>query len=142
MNSSDAAHSNLARLLIFEDEADIAEIISELATELGYCATQCASFSEFKDALTNTHPCLIVLDLGIPHVDRLEVVHFLKESECSACIILMSGSGPELLETTERRARQAGLRVLSTLTKPFEIVDIESLLLKAKQRPLRDEAVE
>lgn len=73
-------------------------------------------------------PTHIALDLIMPAKDGVEILHELALRECKAQILLMSGVGVKVLETTKQAALYRGLNVVGVLPKPFAIEKLRALL--------------
>ena len=60
-----------ARILIVEDDPDIAELVARYLDKAGYTTTRLSSGRDALDAVRSKPPDLIVLDLMLPQVDGL-----------------------------------------------------------------------
>ena len=61
------------KILVVEDEKSIAHFISSVLSANGYEAMQARSGSEALSIISSHCPDLIILDLGLPDMDGLEI---------------------------------------------------------------------
>jgi len=106
----------MSRILIIEDEKDIAELISLYLTRAGHSVETIGSGSAAVPAVKATSPDLIVLDLMLPGMDGLLVCQALRADPATAAvpIIMLTARG-------EESERIAGLELGADdyVTKPF-----------------------
>src|SRR5438034_3506548 len=74
------------RVLIVEDDPDIAELVARYLDKAGFTTERAASGKEALSALDHKPPDLIVLDLMLPQVDGLEVCRRVRANEKTAAI--------------------------------------------------------
>jgi two-component system KDP operon response regulator KdpE len=71
--------SDGARILIIDDEKQIRRMLKTALTGFGYDIAEASSGQEGLHQTTMFHPDLIILDLGLPDLDGVEVVRRLRE---------------------------------------------------------------
>jgi EAL domain-containing protein (putative c-di-GMP-specific phosphodiesterase class I)/ActR/RegA family two-component response regulator len=118
------------KLLVVDDEVELAATVSDLAEEIGFSPSATSSPEEFK-RLYNHDYDVIVLDLLMPEVDGIELLRFLAEADCEASIVLMSGFDAHVLQAAAELAKAQGLRVVGSVKKPIRLEELESLLVSA-----------
>src|SRR5437667_7056024 len=74
------------RILIVEDDPDIAELVARYLDKAGFITERAASGREALQTIAARPPGLMVLDLMLPHVDGLEVCRHVRASEATAAI--------------------------------------------------------
>jgi DNA-binding response OmpR family regulator len=124
-----------ARVLVVEDDAEIADVLRRSLRNEGYEVRTSADGVDALDVAAGFVPDLVVLDLGLPRLDGVEVCRRLRED----------GDVPILMLTarTETDDRVAGLDSGADdyLVKPFErqelLARIRALL---RRRPPRGAA--
>ncbi len=122
------------RVLVVEDDLDIAELVARYLEKAGYAATRVSSGRDALDAVRAKTPDLIVLDVMLPHVDGLEVCRLLRANEHTATIPIIM-----LTARAEESDRIVGLEMGADdyLAKPFspnELVARVRALLRRAQR--------
>jgi EAL domain-containing protein (putative c-di-GMP-specific phosphodiesterase class I) len=120
------------RILILDDDQEIGEIVAATAQGLGMDCITTSDSNDFVAALT-PEVTLILLDLVMPKVDGIEILHLLGEQRCRAGIIVMSGVGKRVVESAESLATMLGLSIVDHLIKPFSIAQLEEVLLRTRK---------
>lgn len=116
-------------LYVVDDEEDMRRIIDTAAKTVGY---QTKSFADASSLFRHlkTDPDVIVLDLGMPDIDGVEVIRTLSAMACNSAIIIMSGFDERLLNSIGHLAAELKLNLLGLLRKPFQIDSFLRLLQK------------
>jgi DNA-binding response OmpR family regulator len=122
------------RVLVVEDDPDIAALVARYLEKAGYAATRVSSGRDALDEVRAKAPDLIVLDVMLPHVDGLEVCRLLRANEHTASIPIIM-----LTARAEESERIVGLEMGADdyLAKPFspnELVARVRALLRRAQR--------
>jgi DNA-binding response OmpR family regulator len=122
------------RVLIVEDDPDIAELVARYLQKAGFVADRAASGREALQMIAARAPDLLVLDLMLPHVDGLEVCRLIRANEATAAIPIIM-----LTARAEESERIVGLEVGADdyLAKPFspnELVARVRALMRRAQR--------
>ena len=122
------------RVLIVEDDPDIAELVARYLEKAGFVTERAASGREALKAIAAKAPGLLVLDLMLPHVDGLEVCRIVRGNDATAAIPIIM-----LTARTEESERIVGLELGADdyLAKPFspnELVARVRALLRRAQR--------
>ncbi|MDP1663402.1 MAG: response regulator transcription factor [Phycisphaerales bacterium] len=123
------------RILIVEDERDLAEMLSYNLARAGYLPTVAADGQRAVQLAQQSPPDCIVLDLMLPVMPGLEVARILRESPSTTSIpILMLTARAE--EADELAGLAAGAD--DYVTKPFSVkvvlARIEALLRRTPSR--------
>ncbi len=119
---------NKSRILIADDEADIGEVLSAVAEDLGFAVTYVQEGGQVVAKTNAMNPDVIMLDLRMPGTDGVEVIRELARINCTAKIILVSGMDQRTLNTVEALGREKDLCMVGTLVKPMHPDRIEELL--------------
>jgi EAL domain-containing protein (putative c-di-GMP-specific phosphodiesterase class I) len=115
------------RLLVVDDEPSICELISDVATMVGFVA-QSASTAEEIDGLLGADFDVIVLDLALIGSDGIAVMKTLASRAPGARVVLASGASERIITSATRVAQLYGLRVLGTMPKPLGLSSLRTLL--------------
>ncbi|MBX3689992.1 response regulator [Dokdonella sp.] len=109
------------RILIIEDDAAIADAIGAALVGAGHVVDRLAN-GRLADAALRDHPYdLVVLDLGLPDVDGIELLRRLR-SRADAVPVLVATAREEL----EERVRALDLGADDYLVKPFALREFEA----------------
>jgi DNA-binding response OmpR family regulator len=120
------------RILIVEDDPDIAELVGRYLDKAGFITEVVASGREALVAIVARPPELVVLDLMLPHVDGLEVCRVIRSNEATAAIPIIM-----LTARAEESERIVGLELGADdyLAKPFSpnelVARVRALLRRA-----------
>ena len=122
------------RILIVEDDPDIAELVARYLDKAGFLTERAASGREALQMVGAKPPDLVVLDLMLPHVDGLEVCRLIRSSDATAAIPIIM-----VTARAEESERIVGLELGADdyLAKPFspnELVARVRALLRRAQR--------
>jgi len=124
--------ATLGRLLVIDDEPDIASFIGQVAEELGYEVRVTTDPEAFKRGYEDFRPTVIVLDVVMPEVDGIELVKFLAQRNCSARILVISGYAERYLDNTKTLGEAFGLQSITAMAKPVELPKLEEFLSAAR----------
>jgi len=85
------------RILIVEDDPDIAELVARYLDKAGFITERMASGREALQTITERPPDLVVLDLMLPHLDGLEVCRLLRAHDATSGVpvIMLTARGEE-----------------------------------------------
>jgi len=98
---------DLARILIVEDDVDLARVIAEVFARETIEVRLAHTLQEAVDACYSFQPHLVVLDIGLPDGNGFNVVDWLRQNESLARLPLVVYSGRDL-SPTERRQLTLG----------------------------------
>jgi DNA-binding response OmpR family regulator len=121
------------RILVVEDEANIASFVSAYLEKAGYLVDRAVNGAEAKEKAVSCDPALILLDLNLPDMDGLEVCRAVRAT--SQVPILMLTARDDDVD------KIVGLEVGADdyLTKPFNprelVARIRSILRRATAPP-------
>jgi two-component system, OmpR family, response regulator MprA len=128
-------HERQARVLIVEDDDDIAQVLQRSLRLEGYETRIAADGEAALGAATDFVPDLVVLDLGLPKLDGMDVARRLRESDDVPILMLTARDALE--------ARVEGLDAGADdyLVKPFERQELLARLRALlRRRPPRGSA--
>jgi len=112
------AAASTSSILVVEDEPEIRRFVETSLRAGGYevetASTGAAALASFK----SSPPSLIVLDLGLPDIDGLEVIRTMR-AESKVPVIVLSARTAE-----EQKVRALDLGADDYLTKPFGVGEL------------------
>ena len=105
--------NNKFKVLIVEDEANICSFIQTLLETNDYQALVANTCSMGQTLFTSHNPDLVILDLGLPDRDGVELIRFIRQKYLTPIIVLSA-------RTTEQDKIEAlDLGANDYITKPF-----------------------
>ena len=125
-------------VLVVDDEPTIGEVVSKYLERAGYETRLAADGYEALEAVAESRPDLIVLDLMLPGIDGLEVMRRVRDR--STAIILLTAKG-------EEADRVIGLRLGADdyVVKPFSpaelVARVDAVLRRVDTVPERSPAL-
>ncbi len=99
-----ASQPATGRVLVVEDDPRTAEMLSEWLTAEGYSVTTVGAAQAALDHLARHDPELVLLDLGLPDQDGIDVLPTIKDSDELISVIILTG------QTDTRTVVEAMLR--------------------------------
>jgi DNA-binding response OmpR family regulator len=128
-----------AKILIVEDELEIAHFLEQLLQREGFDCCVCSNGSEALAQFAAYSPDVIILDLMLPGLDGLEVCTRIRQQTTSKdpYILMLTARGEEI-------DRVIGLSTGADdyLTKPFSPRELVARVRALLRRTLRGEATE
>jgi two-component system response regulator TctD len=118
------------RLLVIEDNEELAGLLTRGLAAAGFTADVVGRAGDARGALTSTRYAAVVLDLGLPDGDGLEVLRELRaRQDASPVLVLTARSGVH--------DRVTGLRAGADdyLVKPFALEELVARLQALLRRP-------
>lgn len=110
-------------VLVVDDEASIRKLITTALARADYATLEAAGGREAMDRVRNSKPDIVLLDLGLPDRDGLELVPLIKQ-QADATLIVVSAR-----DATDEKVAALDLGADDYLTKPF---DTEELLARVR----------
>lgn len=121
------------RILIVDDEKSIRRFLKVALTQHGYNIIEASNAREALDLAFSAHPDVIILDLGLPDMDGLDVTRKLRENISTPIIILSVRD----YEDDKVAALDAGAD--DYLTKPFSTQELLARLRAVMRRIIPQE---
>ncbi len=119
-----------APILIVDDEEKIRTMLRGVLQDEGFRTFEADSGENVLDLVATWQPCLVLLDIWMPHVDGITLLEQLQSREPELPIIVISGHG-----TIETAVRATKLGAADFLEKPFSL----DTLLRSVHRALGTE---
>lgn len=123
------------KIFIVDDDESFGRMLSLGLDHLDSDFSLFQESSLFLKEISNTNnKSIIILDLCMPHMDGVEVIRHLAMNQMEHNLILISGLDSGVLKAVKDLASAHGIQVLGTLTKPFSVSEIESILRSESQQ--------
>lgn len=104
---------NKYKILLVEDEANIRNLVATMLDTAGYQTILADTCSVAKTLFTSYLPDLVILDLGLPDMDGMNMLEFVRQSSLTPIIVLSARTN----ETDKIDALDKGAN--DYITKPF-----------------------
>ena len=109
------------RILISEDDAALAEALRFALTQSGFAVDWVANGIDADEALKSSDFGLLILDLGLPKLDGLEVLRRLRRRNATLPVLILSGR-----EDPEQKVAGLVLGADDYLVKPFSLNELQA----------------
>jgi len=116
------------RILVVDDEPNILATLAPLLRARGYDVTTARNGRGTLEALERDNPDLIVLDLGLPDMDGVEVCRLVRDGRATPIVVLSARGG----EQDKVRALDSGAD--DYVTKPFGTEELLARIRVALRR--------
>lgn len=128
-----AAHSDFSRqIILVEDEPDLRNTLAEYLTQVGFEVTAVSNGLKFFHALAEQQFAAAVIDLGLPDLDGLQLVDYLRNNSAMRCIILTARTS--IVDRVSGYNSGADIY----LTKPVDSRELAAALTRLIQRGRQD----
>jgi two-component system KDP operon response regulator KdpE len=121
------------KLLVVDDEPAIRRLLSAALTRAGYRVVEAGTGRETLSAVQIDKPDAVLLDLGLPDRDGLELVPLIKSS--GAAVLVVSAR-----DATEQKVAALDLGADDYVTKPFDTEEVLARIRTALRHRLSAEA--
>lgn len=118
------------RVLITEDNGELAEFIQEALSQEGYLSDIARSGAEVRLLLQQTGYAAIILDLGLPDIDGIEVLKGLRRAGNMVPVLVLTARGG-----VQDRIKGLNNGADDYLIKPFAIDELIARLRALLRRP-------
>lgn len=122
-----------ARILVVDDEAPLARVVQRNLTSRGFDAEVATTGIKAVEAWRRWRPDLIVLDLGLPDVDGIELIREVRASSNVPIVVLSAREG----ERDKVAALDAGAD--DYVSKPFGVEELLARVRVALRHAARPE---
>ena len=109
------------RILLVEDDQMLSNGVSLALTQNGYVVDHVRTGADADTALSKTEYDLLVLDLGLPEMDGLEVLTRLRQRGSSTPVLILTAR-----DSLEDRITGLDLGANDYMTKPFHLEELEA----------------
>lgn len=120
------------RLLLIDDEPVLADFIADAARGCGFDPVVATDDGQFRDEFIADRPNMVVLDLGMPGMDGVELLRFLAAQEYQSPVLIVSGFDRRVLDSAFRLGEALGLSMAGPLEKPVRLERLEEMLGQLK----------
>jgi len=133
----------VARIVLVEDDVDIRRLVAEALAGEGHDVESAATAMEGLELAMKGQPELVILDLGLPDLDGIELLRMIRAvSQVHVIVVTARGADDVVIKTLDAGADDY-------LVKPFSVAQLEArvraVLRRGTQRadgPIRVGAIE
>ncbi len=118
----------MTRVLVVDDDAALARALSINLKARGFEVAVAATGREALDALARVRPDVVVLDLGLPDLDGIEVLHGIRGWNDVPVVVLSART------TSDEKVDALDAGADDYVTKPFEMNELLARLRAAVRR--------
>jgi len=115
--------SNAASVLIVDDEPHIRRLLHGTLARADYRVTEAGSARQALAEIEASPPDVVLLDLGLPDRDGLELLPLIRQKSKAAVLVISAR------EATDEKVAALDLGAIDYITKPF---DTEELLARVR----------
>ena len=123
------------RLLLIDDEPALAAFVANAASISGFDPVVANDDQLFREQFSAECPGMVVLDLGMPGMDGVELLRFLSGQSFDGPVLIISGFDRRVLESAFRLGEAHGLNMVGPLEKPVRLEDLEAILTLHRPAP-------
>lgn len=107
-------------IYIVEDDESIRELVLYALKNEGYSGKGCRDFEEFKAALEEDSPALVLLDIMLPGKDGISILKWMREGKYKEVpVIMLTAKSAEI-----DKVRGLDLGADDYVTKPFSVLEL------------------
>ena len=117
------------RILVAEDDAALAEGVSQTLRQSGYAVDWVQNGAEAESAVAANQFDLLILDLGLPKKSGLDVLKRLRASDSRLPVLILTA-----LDAVSDRVRGLDAGADDYLAKPFDLAELEARVRAVTRR--------
>lgn len=118
------------RVLLVEDNRKISKLLCDGLAEAGFNAEPALTADEALAALSTATFSLVVLDLGLPDQDGIEVLNTLRNQKNSVPVLILTAR-----DTLDQKLKGLNSGADDYMTKPFETAEVVARVRALLRRP-------
>ncbi|MCL4466513.1 MAG: response regulator transcription factor [Chloroflexi bacterium] len=123
-----------ARILVVDDEPEILRAVRTNLSKHGYQIDTAANGKQALEAFNRRRPDLLLVDLGLPDMDGLEVIRTVREQASTPVIVL------SVREAEHDKIGALDLGADDYLTKPFSVEELRARIRVALRHSAHPDA--
>jgi two-component system KDP operon response regulator KdpE len=118
----------MTRVLVVDDDAALARALAINLRARGYAVEIATTGTEALDGLARSRPDVVVLDLGLPDLDGIEVLHGIRGWNAVPVVVLSART------TSDEKVEALDAGADDYVTKPFEMNELLARIRAAARR--------
>jgi PAS domain S-box-containing protein len=121
------------KILVVDDNVDAAEMLATLLEAEGHAPALAYDGASAMEMFESLRPEIVLLDLGLPDIDGLEVARHLRARSSDVMLVAVTGYGDDSMRA---RSRESGFD--HHLLKPVDLDALRSLLLTRRKHAVHE----
>ena len=117
------------RILVVDDDKDLADMLVEYLIKLGYDATAAYGGREGLDRIEQEDFQLVILDLQMPEMDGMEVLQVIKSRDSRVVVLMITGYG-----TIETAVAAIKAGAYDFIQKPVDLKTLDVIVSRSLER--------
>ena len=119
----DGREAGIPRILVVDDDNDIRQLLVDRLRAKGYEVRAEADGKQALEAVRAERYSGMMLDIGLPSIDGMEVLRQIRQTDQQLPIIMMTASGAK-----EFAVRAIGFGAQAYLLKPFDVDELQQIV--------------
>ena len=128
-NEGNTMNEHRARILIVDDDQDIREVMGDRLEAQGFEVTTASNGVEGLQHIRTDDPNLVLLDLQMPEMDGMQVLHQIAEERLDTTVVVITAYG-----SIQRAVDAMKAGAFDFVPKPFEPERLRVVVEKAVER--------
>ena len=124
-----AAASEKARILVVDDDRELADMLAEYLEKLGYEAKAAYGGREGLDCFKDGDFQMVIVDLKMPDMDGMELMEAVKSIDRKVMVLVITGYG-----TIDSAVGAIKAGAYDFISKPFDLESLEVIINRALER--------
>ena len=116
------------RLVMVDDDPAIGDFVRNVAEPLGYLVEVYTTAQDFEAAVAAADPAVVILDLGMPNTDGIELLRHLADKGTQAAIFIMSGFDETIRSMAFTLGEVNNLDMRDIIPKPVRVAALRAML--------------
>lgn len=126
----------MAKLLIVEDDRDVAEMLAAYLGSLDYSLQEAHDGETAIDILREKEFDVVILDLGLPKVGGLDVLRDLRKRGSRTPVLILTGK-----DTVQEKEAGLDAGADDYVTKPCDLRELSARIKALLRRPFKQQGL-
>ena len=114
------ASAETPRILVVEDDPDIRQLLQDRLQAMGYRIQSAIDGVQAVEVMRGERFEGMILDMGIPSIDGMEVLQYIRKWDQQIPIVMITASGSK-----ESAVRAIGMGAQAYMLKPFDVNELQ-----------------
>lgn len=128
-----AASSIATSLLVVDDDPIQRRVIAKIGAQAGHRALTASSLAEATEILASQRIDCLTIDLGLGADSGLDLFQLIVAQGRKIEVLIISGAGEDLLESTRSFAQKKGVELFDVFPKPLDLARLRASLARTRE---------